>query len=129
MGIYIGTMASVPSSVQPLAAGCFRASHILSWALNSSVTCAPWYLVIGRFTPWILCTRASKSNRYCRKERRCLAPNLARSHPCCHLLVHPPGRSIGVQQELQHITAEVEASVAGIEDEMVWLNDDAFYGN
>jgi hypothetical protein len=23
MGIYIGTMASVPSSVQPLAAGCF----------------------------------------------------------------------------------------------------------
>jgi hypothetical protein len=44
------------------------------------------------------------------------------------VFVHPPGRSIWVQ-EFQHIAAQVEARVSGIEDEMEWLNDDAFYGN
>jgi hypothetical protein len=34
MGIYIGTMASVPSSVQPLAAGCFIGAK---WVVHSEV--------------------------------------------------------------------------------------------
>jgi hypothetical protein len=34
-----------------------------------------------------------------------------------------------VQQELQLVAVQVKASVAGIGDEMEWLNDDAFYGN
>jgi hypothetical protein len=49
MGIYVGTMASVPSSVQPLAAGCFRSCQcsqclyaglsIISLQNNSCIEC------------------------------------------------------------------------------------------
>jgi hypothetical protein len=45
------------------------------------------------------------------------------------MLHHPPGHSIWVQQELQRIAVQVEATVARIKDEMERLKNDAFYGN
>jgi hypothetical protein len=34
-----------------------------------------------------------------------------------------------MQQELPHTAAQIEANIAGVEDEMECLNDDGFYWN